>query len=389
MATAWQTQIHQGVRGLDVLAGRGFLDKAQVQKLTAVVERYGFFTTESFLNLADPEDPSCPIRAQITPAFDELVSVPGESRDPIGDHTHSKSAGVVHRYADRALVFLTHQCPILCRFCFRKVYLNEESPVPFSRRLEEAVAYIRTQSELREIILSGGDPLLLNDRRLRSALEELGKIPHITSVRLHTRVLTTLPSRITEELLEILSNVPNLTLVAHVNHSKELGTHAKNAFLRIRKTGARLLSQSVLLKGVNNHPSTLRDLFIHLANVGVTPYYLHHPDTTVGTQHLRVSLEEGIDIYRKLRGTMPGFTIPTYVIDIPDGGGKVPVDSSFVRKGSAPGTWTLESPLGGTSLYRDPAHTQPSSALGTGDPKRADPKGVGPEPLPTSDRIHG
>ena len=353
MTQEWQTELKRGVRALEALADRGLLSDSEVEGLQPVVDTFDFFVTEHYLNLVDPHDPSCPIALQALPSLQELQHVPGELGDPIGDSNHEAVPGVVHRYPDRALLFLTLQCPMLCRFCFRKVFLNEGDPIPFTRRLEDAMSYFQGQSQLREIILSGGDPFLLSDRRLKQTIDGLEEIPHIRSIRMHTRALAALPSRFTRELLDLLDREIPITVVAHVNHPREWTETARKAARALRKAGVQLLSQSVLLKDINDSPTTLKDLFLTLSESGCTPYYLHHPDLTVGTQHLRVSIRRGIQLIKELRGSMSGHAIPTYVLDLPGGFGKIPVDSSHLSETDNPAIWTWTSPHGETGTYTD------------------------------------
>lgn len=355
---SWQHAIQRGAKGLQTLVNEGLLSSDRAGELREVVERFGFFTTRHYLDLIDRNDPACPIRLQAIPDLRELDISRSERSDPIGDSPHEATPGVIHRYPDRALVFLTLQCPLLCRFCFRKVYLNEESPISFGSRLETALAYVAGHPEIQEVILSGGDPLLLNDRRAEETFKAFSSLPHVRSLRLHSRVLAALPSRITDSLLQVLQGEENVTLVNHINHPKEWTPEAQSAAKRLRKSGVRLFSQTVLMKGVNDSVDTLETLFNMLSVDGVTPYYLHHPDQTVGTQHFRISLERGIQIMKGLRGKISGYAIPEYVLDLPGGLGKIPVDSAFLERDSEPGHWRYESPFGVRGIYRDLGHVQ-------------------------------
>ena len=320
----------------------------------AVTQRYRMLVTEYYLGLIDPADPNDPIRRQALPDPGELFDAPGELADPIGDTPHSPVEGLVHRYPDRVLFFPTFLCPMYCRYCFRKVALNE-TPVRLTRVLPAAVAYVRAHPEVREVILSGGDPLLLADERLGEVLTAFREVPTVERLRIHTRVPVTLPMRVDAALAALLSANRPLYVVAHYNHPRELTPEAERAVRHLVDVGVTVMNQAVLLRGVNDSPEVLAALFGGLLRWQVRPYYLHHPDLTVGTAAFRLSLRKGLEIVRALRGRLTGLAWPIYAIDIPGGGGKVPVDSDFVRPGEAPGIWRLHGPLGGVWRYVDPA----------------------------------
>lgn len=331
---------------------QGLAAPSAVEALRAVTDRYRMQVSAYYLGLIDPEDPHCPIRKQALPDAAELLHTPGEDADPIGDAPHRVAGILIHRYPDRALLWPTLRCPMYCRYCFRKVALNAED-IKLRQALDGALAYLREHPEIHEIILSGGDPLLLPDDRLEMVLAGLRSVPSIRRIRIHTRVPVTLPMRITPGLVATLRDHGPLYLVAHFNHPRELTEEATAGLSALADAGVVLLNQSVLLRGVNDQVSVLRDLFEGLVDRRVRPYYLHHPDLTVGTQHFRVSLDEGLALSRALRGQISGLAQPMYVIDIPGGRGKVPVDSDAVRRGDRPGEWWMRSPLGGTHRYVD------------------------------------
>ena len=254
----------------------------------------------------------------------------------------------------RALLFPTFRCPMFCRYCFRKVALNDE-PVRLHARLDEALAWLGAHPEVTEVILSGGDPLMLSNRRLDELLSRLWAVGTLRRLRIHSRFPVTLPMRVDAELAAALRRHRPLTLVAHFNHPREITPESTAALARLADAGISLRNQAVLLAGINDDPDTLAELFSDLADRGVQPYYLHHPDLTVGTAHFRVSLDRGLTIARALRGRLSGLAQPTYVLDIPGGGGKVPVDSGFVER-IEPGRWRLTSPIDGAiHPYDDPA----------------------------------
>ena len=343
-----------GVRDSADLVAAGWTTAAEAAALASVTSRYRVAVDDYYLGLIDPDDPADPIRRQALPDVAELIESVGELRDPIGDSLHAAAENLVHRYRDRVLFFPTFLCPMYCRYCFRKVALNEE-PVRLDRVLPPAVAYVAAHPEVHEVILSGGDPLVLSDERLDRVLGAFRALPNVERLRIHSRVPVTRPSRIDPGLVQVLAAHRPLFLVTHFNHPRELTREAEAGVRALVDAGVAVLNQAVLLRGVNADAETLRALFEGLLRWQVRPYYLHHLDMTVGTSHFRVSVRDGLAIVRSLRGRLSGLAWPTYVLDIPGGGGKVPVDSDFVRATETPGVYTLVGPQGGLWRYVDPA----------------------------------
>ncbi len=362
----WRWQLKNAARSVEDLKTWGFVDRLASQDLLTpqalfnqkLTERYKTLITPYYLSLIDQNDPLCPIKKQAIPHLDELLETQGELTDPIGDQAHSPHPMLVHRYPDRALLFPTFECPMYCRYCFRKETLNE-SKIKLHQDLPKALSYIRSQEQLEEIILSGGDPLMLSTAKLTKLFIGL-KQAGVSRLRMHSRMLVTLPQRITSDLLQLFNEYQedlNLKLITHFNHPQELSPETKKATKALLSTGLRIFNQSVLLKDVNNTPQILAQLSKGLDQLGITPYYLHHTDLTRGTQHFRCSIDEGIRIYQALRGQISGYLIPRYVIEIPRGGGKVEVTSHAVRKGKQEGEWILTSPLDFKDYdYKDLAH---------------------------------
>lgn len=344
----------KGARDVEALVARGLVLPEDALALTRVAERYEVLVSDYYLSLIDRDDPACPIRKQAIPDKAELDERPFELKDPIGDAAHTVAGILVHRYPDRALLFPTFRCPMFCRYCFRKVALNDEPP-RLREALPEVLRYLNDHPEIEEIILSGGDPLMLADDLLDELLTQLRSVPSIRRLRLHTRFPVTLPMRVDGALAAMLARHRPLYLVTHFNHPKEVTTEARTAVKLLVDAGVTVLNQSVLLAEVNDDAAVLASLNTQLLDVQVRPYYLHHPDLTVGTSHFRVSLSRGLQIVRALRGRLTGLAWPTYVLDIPGGLGKVPVDSDFVQRGLEPGHWFLRSPLTGAVVeYREP-----------------------------------
>jgi lysine 2,3-aminomutase len=347
----WRDHLRLAARTPEGLAHYGLLTSQEASALKAVSDRYETLVTPYYLSLIDPLNPACPIRLQALPHPSELEHLEGEERDPIGDDPHKVTPILVHRYQDRALLFPTYRCPMFCRYCFRKDALNSDA-VRLHEALPKSLEYLRAHPELKEVILSGGDPLMLPDTRLAQLLSAL-KDAGVKRLRLHTRFPVTLPHRVTQPLATLLGE-HSAVLVTHFNHPRELTIEAREALERLRLAGVRTLNQAVLLRGVNDQEDTLRDLMSELLEVGALPYYLHHPDLTAGTQHFRVSLRRGLELTRALRGSLTGLAQPRYVIDVPRGGGKVPVDSAWVQPTAHPRHWLLTSPITGeTQPYTD------------------------------------
>jgi lysine 2,3-aminomutase len=359
----WRRELTTGARALDDLVRAGHLDAAGAEALREVAARYEMWISRYYLDLIDWSDPACPIRLQALPDARELDTLPTERPDPIGDRPHRPRAAVVRRYPNRALLFPTLRCPMFCRYCFRKVLLNDDPAISLRHDIDDALDWLAGQPEVHEVILSGGDPLMLSDDNLGALLGRLRAIPHVRRLRIHTRVPSTLPMRITPELGALLARHRPLAVVAHFNHPRELTAEATTALAELADAAVPVLDQSVLLRGVNDDETVLAELFEGLMDRNVRPYYLHHPDVVCGTSHFRVPLDRGLELYRSLRGRLSGLHLPQYVMEIPGGGGKVPVDSAFVRPTATPGVWQLTSPLGGEVEWVDPA-VHPSGVSG-------------------------
>ncbi len=289
--------------------------------------RYAIAVTDAMAKLIDPRDPSDPIALQFLPDARELENLPSELIDPIGDDVHSPVEGIVHRYPDRALLKLVHICPVYCRFCFRREKVGPDKGEMLSEAaLDRAFAYLAAHPKIWELVITGGDPLILSPRRLRAIGQRLSAIPHVKIIRWHTRVPVVMPEAVTDELASSLKPEGKTAwLAVHCNHPRELTTDARDALTKLSQAGIHLISQTVLLKGVNDEADTLTDLMRAFVEAGVKPYYLHHGDLAPGTSHWRTSLTEGKALIDQLRGRLSGLAQPTYVIDLPGGHGKVPI----------------------------------------------------------------
>jgi lysine 2,3-aminomutase len=284
--------------------------------------------------LINPADPADPIARQFLPSLDELVSRPEERADPIGDAAHAPVPGIVHRHRDRVLFKAVAACPVYCRFCFRRETIGPGKDNALSSAdFETALSYIAAHPEIWEVILTGGDPFILSPRRAAEFAQRLADIAHVKTVRWHTRVPVTDPSRVTADLVAALRTPGAVTWIAiHANHPREFAPEACRAIARLADAGIPLVSQSVLLRGVNDNVKTLEALMRGFVENRVKPYYLHHPDLAPGTSHFRLGIEEGLALMKQLRARLSGLAMPVYMLDIPGGFGKVVLESGNVER---------------------------------------------------------
>jgi lysine 2,3-aminomutase len=335
-------------RTVQALIEAGLAPAAGREALEAVAERYAIAVTPVVAALIDRDDDSDPIARQFIPSAAELLTSPDELADPIGDTTHSPVKGIVHRYPDRVLLKALHACPVYCRFCFRREQVGPGGEMLSESELEAAIAYISGHPAIWEVILTGGDPLMLSPRRLGAILDALEAIPHVATLRIHSRVPIAEPGRVGPALLAVLNRRKPLWIAVHANHPRELTEAARMACGELVRVGATLLGQTVLLRGVNDDPAVLETLFRAMVAQRIKPYYLHHPDLAPGTAHFRLSIGQGQAIVRALRGRLSGLAQPTYVLDIPGGAGKVPIGPNMVEPGG------VRDPAGRLHAYPRP-----------------------------------
>ncbi len=333
------------------LVERGLIAPERAAALQRVAARFAVAVTEDMSSLIDPADPADPIAAQFLPSPAELEAAPDDRPDPIGDDLRSPIPGIVHRYPDRVLLKPVLVCPVYCRFCFRREQVGQGNGLLPAADLEGAFAYIDRHREIWEVIITGGDPFLLSPRRLRAIVQRLQAIDHVAVIRFHTRVPVAEPSRVGEALVQALAADKAVYVVIHANHPRELTAAMRDAVGRLTAAGIPVLSQSVLLRGVNDDAAVLEKLFRGLVAMRVKPYYLHHPDLAPGTGHFRLGLGEGRRLVAQLRGRLSGLCQPTYVLDIPGGFGKVPVAASAATAGHQADHWMIEDPAGRSHAY--------------------------------------
>ncbi|HEV7718187.1 MAG TPA: lysine-2,3-aminomutase-like protein [Arsenicitalea sp.] len=316
----------------DDLVNAGLIGEGRRADVARVGARYAIGITPAMAALIDPNDPDDPIARQFVPDLAELTTTADERADPIGDLTHSPVEGIVHRYPDRVLLKAVHVCPVYCRFCFRREMVGPQGLGTLSpEAMDTAFAYIAEHAEIWEVILTGGDPLVLSPRRLAEMMDRLKRIAHVKIVRFHTRVPVVEPERIDGDLIAALKASGKTTYLAvHANHPRELTPAARTACARLADAGIALLSQTVLLKGINDDAAILAELMQDFVELRIRPYYLHHPDLAPGTSHFRLSIAEGQAIVAGLRGKISGLCQPTYILDIPGGHGKAVISAGSI-----------------------------------------------------------
>ncbi len=335
------------LRTPDALIEAGLLPESEREALARIATRYAIAVPPAFASLiTHPDDP---IARQVLPHADELQTAPHERTDPIGDAAHSPLRGVVHRYPDRLLITPLLVCPLYCRFCFRREQVGPDGGLLTQAELEAAIAYVHSRPEIREVILTGGDPLLLSPRRLAWLLAALSAIPHVELLRIHTRIPVADPASVTETLTAALACETPLWLVLHANHASEFTQEAAAAIRRLQAQTIPILGQSVLLRGVNDTVPALETLFRTMLRHRIKPYYLHQLDPAPGTARFHVPIAEGQALLAALRGRVTGLAWPTYVLDIEGGHGKVPIGPTYLD-----GPGHVRDPQGNTHALAPP-----------------------------------
>jgi lysine 2,3-aminomutase len=352
--------------GADDLVGAGLVAPERLGELRQVAAQFQVALTDEVAALIDPTDPHDPIAAQFIPSAAELENSADEQADPIGDERWSPAPGIVHRYPDRVLLKPSLVCPVYCRYCFRREQIGGRGKVLGRAALDRAYAYIRERPEIWEVVVTGGDPFLLTPRRITAIVGAIAAIEHVQVIRFHSRVPIVDPRRVTAALVEALAADKAVYVVVHANHPRELTDAARQAISRIVRAGIPVLSQSVLLRGVNDDAAVLEQLFRTLVAMRVKPYYLHHPDLARGTSHFRGDIAEGQRLMRELRRRASGLCQPTYVLDIPGGHGKVPVGPCWLHPDGE--GWRVEDSAGVSYCY-PPRASSKGGAIGDVGPQ--------------------
>jgi lysine 2,3-aminomutase len=339
------------LRRPEELVAAGLIAPDRLAEIERVAARYAMAITPAMAALIDPEDPDDPIARQFIPSADELVHLAEERADPIGDHIHMPVKGIVHRYPDRVLLKPSHVCPVYCRFCFRREMVGPGGDALDPAELDAAIAYIAGHAEIFEVIVTGGDPLMLSARRLGELIRRLSAIRHLGVIRIHSRVPIVDPARLDAALVAALETDKGMFVLVHADHPRELTDAAAAAIRRLTRAGIAMLGQTALLRGVNDDPSVLAELFRRLVTLRVKPYYLHHGDLAPGTARFRTSIEAGQALMTALHGRVSGLCQPRYVLDLPGGHGKVPIGPSYLDAAERAGCWDVTDFQGRVHRY--------------------------------------
>ena len=332
----WHWQLQHRVTRLDQLERLlPTLSPEEIAGTRLANHKLAVAITPYFFNLIDPTDENCPVRRQVIPRVEETRTAPWEMSDPCGEDAHSPVPGLVHRYPDRVLFLVTDRCAAYCRYCTRSRLVSNAAGYDFHPQFDQQIDYIRQHPEVRDVLLSGGDPLLFSDGKIEHLLSRLRGIPHVEFLRIGTRIPVFLPQRITPQLCAMLRRFHPLFLSLHSNHPRELTTEVRDALGRLADAGIPLGNQSVLLKHVNDDASVMKAHVQKLLRCRVKPYYIYQCDLISGSAHLRASVRKGLEIMQALRGHTTGYAVPQFVIDAPGGGGKVPVNPEYVLSRNA------------------------------------------------------
>ena len=326
----WKWQLKNRITTVEGLSKIINLSCEEKQKISKCLEKFRMAITPYYSSLIDPDDPDCPVRKQSVPSAEELTVYPCELQDPLGEEHDSPVDSIVHRYPDRVLFLLTRKCSMYCRHCTRRRMVGEEDYSIGKNVLDNAVDYIRDHPAIRDVLLSGGDPLIMTDGFLEDVISRLREIPHVEIIRIGTRTPVVLPMRITDGLLNMLKKYQPIWINTHFNHPKEITAASTEACARIVDAGIPLGNQSVLLRGVNDNVEIMKELLLKLVKNRVRPYYLYQCDVAQGIGHFRTPVKNGIEIMKNLRGYISGYAVPSYVIDAPGGGGKIPINPEDV-----------------------------------------------------------
>jgi lysine 2,3-aminomutase len=326
----WRWQLRHRITKLEQLQEILALTSEEIEGIKHSKGRLALAVTPYFVSLMDPTNPNCPIRRQAIPRVEELHLSKNDMVDPCGEDKDSPVPGLVHRYPDRVLLLVTDQCATYCRYCTRRRLVGSNERPITQVNFEEVLKYLKGHKKVRDVLLSGGDPLLLENERLEEILSRLRTIPHIELLRIGTRAPVTLPQRITVGLVRMLKKFHPLMISIHFTHPKEITDAVKRACGELADGGIPLGSQTVLLKGINDKPYIMKKLVQELLKIRVRPYYIYQCDLATGTEHFRTSVGTGIQIIEKLRGYTTGYAVPTYVVDAPGGGGKIPVEPAYL-----------------------------------------------------------
>ena len=350
----WRWQMRNRLSSIEDLQRYIRLTPAEINGIKMAQGRFPVGITPYWASLLDANNSRCPLRMQVVPTAQEHLVSRNEMLDPLAEDSHSPVPGIVHRYPDRVLLLPLNMCAAYCRYCTRSRWVGDENEMLFGPRLDAAIEYLRANKQIRDVLISGGDPLLFSDKRLDELLGRLRAIDHIEFIRIGTRVPVFLPMRITPELVATMRKYHPLWISIHFNHPKEITPEVKRACTMLADGGFPLGSQSVLLKGINDDPQVFKSLVHELLKIRVRPYYIYQCDPVTGTTHFRTTVAKGVEIIEALRGHTTGYAVPTFVVDAPGGGGKVPINPDYVLE-YAEGVLKVRNYAGQQYTYQEEA----------------------------------
>ncbi len=353
----WQWQVRNRITDVETLGKIIKLTDEEKENIGEVLNKFRMGITPYYASLMDPEDPKDPIRMQAVPTIMETHKSSADLLDPLAEDEDSPVPGITHRYPDRVLFLITDQCSMYCRHCTRRRFAGQkDSGVP-KDRIDMGIEYIRNTPQVRDVLLSGGDALLVSDSRLEYIISELRKIPHVEIIRIGTRTPVVMPMRITDELVNMLKKYHPIWLNTHFNHPREITPDSIEACRKLADAGIPLGNQSVLLRGINDCPHVMKELVHGLVKMRVRPYYIYQCDLSMGIEHFRTKVSKGIEIIEALRGHTSGYAVPTFVVDAPGGGGKIPVMPQYVISQS-PTKVVLRNYEGVITTYTEPQYIE-------------------------------
>jgi lysine 2,3-aminomutase len=350
----WKWQLKNRITNVEELKKVINLNPQEIKDIEETLKLFRLGITPYYASLMDPDDPRCPVRMQAVPVIEETHRFFEDMVDPLHEDEDSPVTGLTHRYPDRVLLLITDQCSMYCRHCTRRRMAGETDSARNMDEIKKAIEYIRRTPQIRDVLLSGGDSLLISDEKLEEIISEIRTIPHVEIIRLGSRTPVVMPQRITDDLVNMLKKYHPIWLNTHFNHPKEMTPEAMEALRKLANAGIPLGNQSVLLRGVNDCPHIMRDLVHTLVRNRVRPYYIYQCDLSLGIHHFRTSVAKGIEIIEGLRGHTSGYAVPTFVVDAPGGGGKIPVMPQYVVSQS-PGKVILRNYEGVITTYTEPS----------------------------------
>jgi lysine 2,3-aminomutase len=351
----WHWQVRNRIQSVDDLERIIPLTDQEKEDINKVLEVFRMGITPYYASLMDPDDPACPVRRQAVPTIYETMSGIADMQDPLNEVADSPVPGLTHRYPDRVLFLITDQCSMYCRHCTRRRFAGQHDSGMAWEYIEQGIEYIKNTPAVRDVLLSGGDALLMADHKLEEIIKRLREIPHVDVIRLGTRTPVVMPQRITDDLVNMLKKYHPIWLNTHFNHPREITPEAAEACMKLVDGGIPVGNQTVLLRGVNDNPQIMKELMLGLVRIRVRPYYIYQCDLSMGIEHFRTKVSKGLEIMEALRGHISGYAVPTYVVDVPGGGGKTPVMPQYLISMS-PTKVVLRNYEGVIATYAEPQY---------------------------------